>query len=154
MKGRSQMFVEILGHTAWMFAVWAGGRIALDVYMRRDRFFPDAMLTIPTDVEIHSLSIRWGWDLALLVILAVIVATVQVRRRRPVFVPVIVSSTLTAALAIGMAYYPALTLSGRLSSPFTGVNRSLHESIAFAVVATVVVAALAMLLNVKRHRPT
>ena len=136
-----------------MFAAWATGRIALSMYMRREIGYPDVLLKIATDVEIHSLHFRWGWDLVLFVLLAAVVATLQKLRNRNVFVPAALATIIAAALSIGMVAYPALTLSGRLSSPFTGVNRTINESIAFAIVVTLALVSVVVLLA-RAHRET
>jgi hypothetical protein len=135
-------FREVVAHTAWMFGVWSSIRVGLDAYARGNPRIAESIWRNVTDVEIHSLQIRLGWDLAVLLLLAIIVVFVQLRRRRQIMVPVAGSLLLSAMLAVSMVYYPALSLSGRVNSPFIGVNRSLHESIAFAAIATAILAAI------------
>jgi hypothetical protein len=151
MNRARQTTFEIVAHAAWMFAAWAAARIALAIYMRRDVNYLDALVGIASDVEIHSLRFRWGWDLAVFVLFAAAVAVVQKLRRQAVLVSTISSTLLAAGLSIGMVVYPALTLSGRMSSPFTGVDRSINESIAFAVVVTLTLVSVVVLLS-RAHR--
>jgi hypothetical protein len=153
MSRARQTAFDIVAHAAWMFAAWAAARIALGIYMRRDIDYLDALLGIVSDVEIHSLRFRWGWDLAVFVLFAAVVAVVQKLRRRAMLMPTIVSTLLAAGLSIGMVMYPALTLSGRMSSPFTGVDRSINESIAFAVVVTLTLVSVVVLIA-RAHRDT
>lgn len=144
--------MEIVTHTTWMFGVWAVVRIGIGMGLRRDLLYPDVLLKLATDVEIHSLQIRWGWDLWSFVLFALVAAIVQARRRRSIFVPAGLSAALAMGLALGMAYYPALTLSGRMSSPFGGLDRAFHESIAFAAVVILALGVVMTLLIVLRNR--
>ena len=137
-----------------MFAVWAAARIAVSIYMQRNVGYADGLLGLITDVEIHSLRFRWGWDLAALVMFAAFAGIFQKLRGRPVILPTIVATSLAAALSIAMVMYPALTLSGRITSPFSGINRSLNESIAFAVVVTLLLmAVIAVLAGTQGKNP-
>lgn len=154
MSRARQTAFDTVAHALWMFASWAMARIALSMYMRTDINYGDVLLSIVSDVEIHSLHFRWGWDFAALLFSAAIVAIVQTVRRRRVLVPTTVSAALAGVLSFGMVMYPALTLSGRMSSPFTGVDRSVNESVAFAVVATVVlVGVMTLLALAQREEP-
>jgi hypothetical protein len=112
------------------------------------------MVRVLPDVEIYSLRFRWGWDLSAFVLFAAVAAIIQKVRRRRVLVPITATTLLAAALSIAMVIYPALTLSGRMSSRFTGVDRWINESIAFAaVVALALVSAIVLLSRAQRENP-
>ena len=152
-RARHEAF-DIVAHAAWMFAAWAAMRVMLSIYLQSNGSHTEALLRIVSDVEIHSLRFKWGWDFAAFAFFAAVAATVQKVRRRHIVIPAVVATLLAGALSIAMVLYPALTLSGRLSSPFTGVARSLNETKAFAATVTLALVTSALLLSrLGRDRP-
>lgn len=119
--------------TALVLSVWAMLRIALIRYIRSNPHYDDALLMVVTDVEIHSLQPRLGYDLLAIPLFALFAFFVfRGSRLRESIAAYAVTSAIALMLAVGMACYPAGILGGHLGSRF---STSLSQSVAFAVTA-------------------
>lgn len=110
---------------------------------------PEYLLRYRSRVEIHSLRFTPGLDLLVLPAAAVFVYIGGRFFRRAYSVAAISAATVFATiLSMMVNYYPALILSGRVSSPFpfVGVSRGLREAAAVAVIELVVTLVAAWLL--------
>jgi hypothetical protein len=110
----------------------------------------EQVLRIATDVEIHQLHLKVGYDLIALPLLG-IGAFVVARRRgwSEAFVIAAGATILTSLLSLAMAYYPSLILSGRIGSPFQSY---VTQNVAFATSAVISVAVAAFLFTVIQHK--
>lgn len=141
------LFVRATLATAGVtFAVWATLRLELEYLWltAREPFLPWWVLDFISDPEIHSLWFRPKWDFVVLPATAFLVCGARRFGPRPYpLLSVLAGLVASTVCALGMMYYPALILSGRIpSGKFRDVNSSFYESILFALITLLAILAL------------
>ena len=139
---RHRVMRHALQAPAWVFITWVVGHLLLvgtDAAVVRSN-----MLTM---VEVESKRLHAGFDLLLVVVLAVIVYVATRRRLGPEAIPVSVGSAAGATLlALVMAYYVRLSLLGRLPS-WLGMRAYAYDVVVFCAIVSAVLLAMSLLFR-------
>lgn len=141
---------SVLLASVFPLATFAAVRIWL--ISRIETYGPkDWHLRFVTDVAIHSLRLKVGFDAIVLLLAGFAIWVVCSVRRETGAVGIAVGATLiSVACSVSVVYYPALILSGRLGSIF---STTLSQTLAaWAVVTTVLVATSFLLWAAARVR--
>jgi hypothetical protein len=132
------------------FSGWSVVRMYLVYRIESDASYPERIPRM-TDVEIHSLSLKVGRDFETLVAVGVSVSLIAFLVRRRHAGDVLFGASMASALALGMAYYPALVLSGRLGSPLRTV---FSQSAAYSGVVLLLLLSLTAMIRMRLKTPT
>jgi hypothetical protein len=139
-------------HATWMFLFWSIFRVIVTVYIHHDGRFADELQQLVTDVDVHTLRLHGGADLFFLLLTFASVAVIaQTIRGRPVLLPTVGALVVAGTLGLASSYYPALTLSGRVASPFTGPERTSEETVAFSIAGMFALGVVILLTRQPSH---
>ena len=100
----------------YVLLMFAGFVLIWLLLLAKVRSSGDHRPPLVTEVEVHSLQVRWGLDLLAVPMIAAAIGIV--RRGRGEAGDVLVALILGVVLAIGMAYFPPAVMGGHVRWPF------------------------------------